>query len=78
VLGFDILLDEQLNPWLLEINISPGFHLLTDVVREHHPKFVASMFKVILDNRDKWEGKEREERPEDEQLFASLRWVYSG
>jgi glutathione synthase/RimK-type ligase-like ATP-grasp enzyme len=45
MLGLDIMLDEDLQPWLLEVNVNPGLHLLTDVVNEHHPKFVADMFK---------------------------------
>ncbi len=45
MLGLDIMLDEDLQPWLLEVNTNPGLHLLTDVVNEHHPKFIADMFK---------------------------------
>ncbi len=45
MLGLDIMLDEELNPWLLEINTNPGLHLVTDVVNEHHPTFVKDMFK---------------------------------
>ena len=45
MLGLDIMLDQDLRPWLLEVNTNPGLHLLTDVVNEHHPKFVADMFK---------------------------------
>jgi hypothetical protein len=55
VLGFDILLDKNLKPHLLEINTNPGMHMLTKVVRPHHFKLQQDLFKVILDKRILWE-----------------------
>ncbi|KYQ92552.1 hypothetical protein DLAC_06543 [Tieghemostelium lacteum] len=49
LLGFDILLDENMNPYLLEVNTNPGLHLLTDVVNVHHKEAVDDLFKVVLD-----------------------------
>lgn len=55
VLGFDIFLDSNLKPHLIEINTNPGMHLLTKVVRPHHFKLQQDLFKVILDKRHLWE-----------------------
>ena len=45
LLGFDILLDKQLNPYLLEINTNPGLHMLTDIVRPHHKNAQVDLLK---------------------------------
>lgn len=39
------MFDTEWNAWLLEINLNPGLHLLTDVVKVHHSNFVDDMFK---------------------------------
>jgi len=54
LLGLDILLTNKYKPYLLEINTNPGIHLLTDVVKEHHPRAVEDLFKVILDFPNEW------------------------
>lgn len=43
ILGFDLMIDDDLGVWLLEINQSPGIHLLTDVVNPHHLRAVESV-----------------------------------
>ncbi|KAN0055280.1 hypothetical protein ACTA71_008385 [Dictyostelium dimigraforme] len=54
LLGFDILLNDQMEPMLLEVNTNPGLHLLTDNVKIHHKIAVDDLFKVVLDNQDLW------------------------
>ncbi|KNC53359.1 tubulin-tyrosine ligase, variant [Thecamonas trahens ATCC 50062] len=50
LLGFDVLVDETGKLWLLEVNISPGLHLTTDIVRAHHSHAIESLFQVVLDD----------------------------
>eukprot|EP01104_Vermistella_antarctica_P009384 TRINITY_DN2413_c1_g1_i1.p1 TRINITY_DN2413_c1_g1~~TRINITY_DN2413_c1_g1_i1.p1 ORF type:complete len:527 (-),score=122.67 TRINITY_DN2413_c1_g1_i1:34-1614(-) len=54
LLGLDIMLDDELNPYLLEVNTNPGTHLLTDVVKKHHPVALVDLLKVVLDCEEHW------------------------
>ena len=39
LVGLDIMLDKDLNAYLLEVNTNTGLHMLTDVVRPHHRRY---------------------------------------
>eukprot|EP01125_Pyxidicula_operculata_P016845 TRINITY_DN5835_c0_g1_i2.p1 TRINITY_DN5835_c0_g1~~TRINITY_DN5835_c0_g1_i2.p1 ORF type:complete len:445 (+),score=60.73 TRINITY_DN5835_c0_g1_i2:1336-2670(+) len=54
LLGFDILLDSEMNPWLIEINTNPGLHLLTDVVKVHHHSVATGLFDIMWDRKTEW------------------------
>jgi hypothetical protein len=58
LLGFDILLDHNFRPFLMEINTNPGLHMLTEIVKVHHTKAQLDLLKVVLDERNSWFSKE--------------------
>jgi hypothetical protein len=47
VLGFDVLIDEDAKPWLLEVNQAPSFN--TDSELDHHVKksVISDTFKIL-------------------------------
>lgn len=47
VLGFDILLDDTMHPWLLEVNFSPS--LSTDSPLDHYVKSSMLAGQLFLD-----------------------------
>ena len=64
VLGFDILLDSKLKPWLLEVNHSPSFN--TDTPFDHKVKeeLIFDTLKVLhfdLNNRVKYQKEKEKE-----------------
>jgi tubulin polyglutamylase TTLL6/13 len=55
VLGFDVILDNKLEPHVLEVNHSPSF--ATDTPLDHHVKFSVIKDTLILmhiNNSDKF------------------------
>ncbi|TGZ64440.1 hypothetical protein CRM22_006367 [Opisthorchis felineus] len=44
--GFDILLDENLKPWLLEVNVSPSLHTSTKLDNEVKAEVVTDMLNI--------------------------------
>ena len=56
ILGFDIMLDEKLKPWLLEVNQSPSFGDDTPLDTKIKSNLIADTFKLLhltKDNRNK-------------------------
>lgn len=48
LLGFDILLDEDLKPWLLEVNSYPSFALDGDIDWIVKTKLIKDTLKIVL------------------------------
>ena len=50
--GFDIVIDNNLRPWLIEVNKSPCFAYSTAVTSTLVPRFMDDLVKVIVDRKD--------------------------
>lgn len=46
--GFDILLDSELNPWLLEINLTPSLHCDSQLDLKIKSSLVADILNIIM------------------------------
>ncbi|TNJ30142.1 Tubulin tyrosine ligase [Giardia muris] len=46
--GYDILIDERLHPWLLEVNASPSLTCSTDADRLMKCKLINDIFKIVV------------------------------
>lgn len=47
--GFDFMLDEELNPWLIEINSSPSMEYSTPVTKELTKRALTELVACVLD-----------------------------
>ena len=47
VLGFDIMVDDKLKPWLLEVNSSPAMSMDGAADRRVKPDLLTDTFKLI-------------------------------
>ena len=52
VLGFDIMIDELLNVYLIEINLSPDWTFSTKVTEKLVKIASEDIIKIVLDNKD--------------------------
>lgn len=59
LLGFDILLDSFLNPWLLEVNTSPSFATEAQLDFDLKSKLLTEAFNIVGLNRETEEDKVR-------------------
>jgi len=50
ILGFDIMLDHKVKPWLLEVNASPSFNLDTKLDKFVKMNLISDTFKIIEAN----------------------------
>ncbi len=49
MLGVDVLIDEELNPWVLEVNASPSMEMGTSVTTEVVTKVSEDLIKIVVD-----------------------------
>ena len=47
ILGFDVMLDSKLRPWLLEINIEPSFYSTSPYDKMVKTKLVSDTMHII-------------------------------
>lgn len=46
--GFDVLLDENLKPWLIEINASPSLTTTTESDLELKSELLKNVFEIVV------------------------------
>ena len=47
ILGFDIMLDKRLKPWVIEVNHTPSFHTDSPMDKEIKEQLLEDSFKLI-------------------------------
>lgn len=47
--GFDIMVDDQYRPWLIEVNSSPSMDKSTPVTAQLVPAVLEDLIKVVVD-----------------------------
>jgi len=59
--GYDFMIDEHYNPWLIEVNSSPACDYSTPTAEKIVKKGLADALKVVIDHRE-WSQKVRQNR----------------
>ena len=47
--GYDFILDEDFNTWLIEVNTNPCLEESSQMLREYIPRMVEDMLKLTID-----------------------------
>eukprot|EP00118_Oscarella_pearsei_P025453 m.308210 g.308210 ORF g.308210 m.308210 type:complete len:803 (+) comp43571_c0_seq1:76-2484(+) len=70
ILGFDVMLDKKLKPWLLEVNLSPSLHTDAPLDKDIKEGFVWDTLHLInLNGDDKRRCQEEDRKKVQERLF---------
>lgn len=57
--GFDVLLDANLKPWLIEVNASPSLSTTTEIDRQIKMNLINDVFRIVIPNDWGEEGSKR-------------------
>jgi tubulin polyglutamylase TTLL6/13 len=78
ILGFDIMIDHKLNPYLLEINYTPSFTADTPLDRHIKKNLIADTL-TLLNVTDKWkkEMKARRDKEIQDRMMSGKRKKYT-
>lgn len=78
VLGFDIIIDHKLNPYLLEINYTPSFTTDTPLDRLIKKNLIYDTLQLLNIN-DKWkkDAKQRRDKEIQERMVSGKRRKYT-
>ena len=49
IFGYDFMIDEDLNPWMIEVNTNPCFELSSPYLARLIPQMVESALKLAVD-----------------------------
>jgi hypothetical protein len=49
IFGYDFIIDEQLKPWLIEVNTNPCLEESSKLLRMLLPRMIDDAFKLTLD-----------------------------
>lgn len=72
LLGFDIILDDKLKPWLLEINHSPSYRCDNEIDFYVKEKVLRDLFKILdLNIDDKKEYIKRQKQDLKDRLYKN-------
>ena len=49
LLGYDFMIDEMLQPWLIEVNTNPCLEETSAILKKFLPRMIDDAFKLTLD-----------------------------
>jgi tubulin polyglutamylase TTLL6/13 len=76
ILGFDVMLDRKLKPWLIEVNHSPSFHTDAPLDKEVKEGFLYDTLCLLnLNSNDKRKCQEEDRRKVHDRLFQRIKGV---
>lgn len=75
--GFDFMIDEDFNPWLIEINSSPACDYSTSVTEVYVKKALVEILNVVLDLK-KWESTAKKTRTGERPDTGGWERIYKG
>jgi len=78
ILGFDIMIDHNLKPWLLEVNHSPSFHTDSDLDYDIKSSLITDTIKLLnLSSARKSKYKRNKQKDINERMMGKSRSAQS-